>query len=960
MVVLADNRLSSFIDELRSANSVGSLMTASAEFLGQELLADRVLALVSGAQPSKEQSIFEWSLEKADPTHDHALVQLAQKLESISAKLPHALIVEDLTELEGGSAWLESLNILHLGQALGMSFSASDECFCSFVLLRSSDAERWGTDDAAMLEGAAQITAKRLGEIKALERPASTTAISPLRQAAAAGRRRERSELRPEAVVRRASGESVYQRLVENSDAIIFTTDEHNVIRFVSRRALDFFGVIPEDFVGGIAVEWLDLIHLEDRERVQLRTAQMQAGGVSFEEEFRVINHITGRERWLLVKLVPVRDDEQVIIGWDGFGIDITGRREAQDALDVQSRKVRALYTVSSAIRGYLDPSNIAARGLIALCDATGAQAGLCYLYASARSRELSLVAHHGFSASFPGHIFDRQQELPNLFQAVAEKGQSVVVSDINADPRARRLIEEEEGFRSAVLVPIAAEEEIFGTLALFHADVAKFDGGDVMLVAAAANQIGLAARQANLFTAYRKQTKNLSALYRMSHELSHLLSLEDIFHQAFTIIRDELGLKRLWLGLLNDSGTRIVGQAAYGPGWRRRLVEMNVDLSDADNPLVQVVTSKKAAVLRNPDAVLGQLGLRRFFSRFAINSLGLAPLIARGQALGVLAVQPGSGEPAMEEEEITLLSSLANEIASLILTKRLEERIAENEKMRSAGLLAAGIAHNFNNLLQAVLGQASLLEMQRKNEAQVLKAAKIISESAAKGAGLVKQLLSFANLEEPHATSSAINEIIESEAKVWSQLLKPEQHLKLSLKQHLPKASVDQRHFVRIITTLLTNAVEAMRNKGGPIQIFTDYVSTDQGRSHIEVPEGKYVRVGVRDSGVGMDAETKRRCFEPFFTTKDVDPSSGLSLSGAGLGLAAAYALARKNGGRLVVDSRLGHGSVFTFYIPIERPAGLPRDTAGENEAAERKTEDTSDSSATKEQRPATGGEGK
>ena len=66
------------------------------------------------------------------------------------------------------------------------------------------------------------------------------------------------------------------------------------------------------------------------------------------------------------------------------------------------------------------------------------------------------------------------------------------------------------------------------------------------------------------------------------------------------------------------------------------------------------------------------------------------------------------------------------------------------------------------------------------------------------------------------------------------------------------------------------------------------------------------------------MDAETKRRCFEPFFTTKDVDHSSGLSMSGAGLGLAAAYALARKNGGRLVVDSRPGHGSVFTLYIPV------------------------------------------
>ncbi|MFN8389336.1 MAG: GAF domain-containing protein [Bdellovibrionota bacterium] len=909
MVVSADNRLSALSDQLLSAGSIRAAMITTAEFLGQELAACRVVAITTPTAPGAGPSVFEWATEPTDPVFDSFLLALSQRLHDFAQKIPHAVEIDDLTEIESSAAGRETLELLGLGQALAVTFDYCGTGKGTLLAFRSPDEPSFEPPDGTVLEAAAGMVRKRLSELVRADGLPPT----PKRSGRAAS-----SELRA-SVESGDAGESLYRRLVENSDAIIFTTNSDNIIRFVSRRALDFFGVIPEDFVGSIAVEWFDLIHLDDRERVHERAEEMQAAGVSFEEEFRVINHITGRERWLLVKLVPVRNEAQDITGWDGFGVDITGRREAQDALDVQSRKVRALYTVSSAIRGYLDPSNISARGLIALCDATGAEAGLCYLYPSARSRTLSLVAHHGFSAFFASRMQESASQ-PTLLRSVAEKGQSVVVSDMQSDPRAQDLLHDEEGFRSAVLVPIAAEEEIFGTLALFHRDVAKFDGGDVMLVAAAANQIGLAARQANLFSAYRKQTKNLSALYRMSHELSHLFSLEEIFHQSFTIIRDELGLKRLWLGLLNDAGTRIVGQSAYGPGWRRRLVEMNVELTDETNPLSQVILHKKALVVSNPDSVLGQLGLRRFFSRFAIKSLGLAPLISRGQVLGVLAVQPGSGEPAMEEEEITLLSSLANEIAALIFTKRLEERIAENEKMRSAGLLAAGIAHNFNNLLQAVLGQASLLEMQRKNEAQVLKAAKIISESATKGAALVKQLLSFANLEEPHPSAVQVNELIEAETKNWSQLLEPNQQIKLSLKHDLPRTSVDTRHFLRIITALMTNACEAMRNKGGPIQIFTDSVSTDQERAHIEVPEGQYVRVGVRDSGIGMDAETKRRCFEPFFTTKNVDPSSGLSLSGAGLGLAAAYALARKNGGRLVVDSRLGHGSVFTLYLPIER----------------------------------------
>lgn len=243
---------------------------------------------------------------------------------------------------------------------------------------------------------------------------------------------------------------------------------------------------------------------------------------------------------------------------------------------------------------------------------------------------------------------------------------------------------------------------------------------------------------------------------------------------------------------------------------------------------------------------------------------------------------------------------------------------------MRSAGLLAAGIAHNFNNLLQAILGQASLLEMQRNSPDHVSKAGKIIAESATKGAALVRQLLSFTNLEEAHPVPCDLNDLIQRESRHWGQLLEPGHQLKLSLRPALPVALVDPRHALKILSALIANAVEASHGKEVPIQVFTDVVSSTREPLHTEVPEGRYLRVGVRDRGVGMDAETKRRCFEPFFTTKNVDPGSGLSLSGAGLGLASAYALARRNGGRLVCESRPGSGSIFTFFVPLAVRAEL------------------------------------
>ena len=236
---------------------------------------------------------------------------------------------------------------------------------------------------------------------------------------------------------------------------------------------------------------------------------------------------------------------------------------------------------------------------------------------------------------------------------------------------------------------------------------------------------------------------------------------------------------------------------------------------------------------------------------------------------------------------------------------------------MRAAGLLAAGIAHNFNNLLQGVLGQASLLELYANNPEQIIKSSKIISDSAAKGATLVKQLLSFAYLEEAFKEDFGVNELIERNKITFQRQLKAEQFIRYNLKENLTKTRSDQKQVIRIVSALLANASEAM-DDSGVVEIFTDFVEVSESNSKYEVPFGKYVIIGIRDDGKGMDLETKKRCFEPFFTTKNVDPSSGLSLSGGGMGLAASYALAKKNGGRLVVDSRLGHGSLFTLYIPV------------------------------------------
>lgn len=909
------------IETIVSPLEIGGVLANAATQLGEVFSVSRCVILPNNQNLDSVRRPVEWTAFAPDEALDQYSVALARAIQNKMRGGDEpciAIDAENISAVNGTQAALDALDV--------RSILAHDVCYrgrslATVLLYQCGEARSWSPAELSLVRELSHFIGIGMHHAMMLDRVRTTGSFEELRA-------REPRELKIQG--ERREPQSLYERLIEHCDAIVFHADRDHAIRFISRRSLDFFGVPPEDFIGRESVCWIDLIHPDDRERIRAHLTRPGAQAGAFTEEFRIVNHITGRERMLLAQVVPIENDRGVVTGWDGFAVDATLRHEAQKALEEQSKKVRALYTVSSAIRGYVDPINISARGIISLCDATNADAALCFLYADSFPRRLELVAHHGFSIGFVERLANAST-VPNLAQCVAEHGQSVVVADVENDPRSTHVLAE-EGVRSALLVPIEAEDEVLGTLGLFSRTLSRFNGGDVLLVSAAANQIGLAARQANLFSAYRKQANNLSALYKISHDLAQNLNIDEVFQRAFSILRDELGLKRLWLGLLNETGTRIIGQAAYGPGWKRRLVEINVELTGEGNPIVQVIDKKVPLMLDNPEGVFAEFGLRKIFSRLSISSAALVPIVASGQVLGVLAVEPRGERKTLNDDQLTLLSSLANEIGWAVLAKRLEERIADSDKMRTAGLLAAGIAHNFNNLLQAILGQASLIEMQKADEATRLKASKVIIDAATRGAGLVKQLLSFAHLEDPHVEICDVNAFIEQKAEVLRRMLSDKQELRLNLTQDIPTAHVDPNHLFRILSNIVANASEAIIGFG-TIEIFTNYVHVDRNSPHFEVPFGEYIRIGIRDSGIGMDLETKRRCFEPFFTTKNRDPRSGLGMTGAGLGLAAAYALSRKNGGRIVVDSRPGHGSLFTLYLrsAISLQAQQPRNDESE-----------------------------
>jgi hypothetical protein len=141
---------------------------------------------------------------------------------------------------------------------------------------------------------------------------------------------------------------------------------------------------------------------------------------------------------------------------------------------------------------------------------------------------------------------------------------------------------------------------------------------------------------------------------------------------------------------------------------------------------------------------------------------------------------------------------------------------------------------------------------------------------------------------------------------------------LRVSVGQYCADTTLDPNQIQQVITNLLANAKDAVGQKeGGVVQIGVSTVRLRSGEIDPELSPGNYVRIDVKDNGVGMDSEQQARCFEPFYTTKNVDRGTGVGLSGSGLGLSAAYSIVKQHSGALTVSSVLGEGATFSLYIP-------------------------------------------
>ena len=256
----------------------------------------------------------------------------------------------------------------------------------------------------------------------------------------------------------------------------------------------------------------------------------------------------------------------------------------------------------------------------------------------------------------------------------------------------------------------------------------------------------------------------------------------------------------------------------------------------------------------------------------------------------------------------------------------RLDEQVAKLQKMDSIGRFAGGVAHEFNNLLTAIVSYVELAQLQVPAGHPVRDDLMEIGKAAGRATELTRQLLTFARHQVVQARVVDVNALTRSADKLLRPMLGKDIKLVTLLAPDLGATLIDPGQFEQVILNLAANAREAMAD-GGRLTIETRNVTIDEDSvaRHAGANTGEYIELAVSDTGRGMDRETLDHLFEPFFTTKD---------QGTGLGLAICYGIVRQAGGIISADSENGGGSTFRLLLPRVN-APIEVDTAADSPAA-------------------------
>jgi len=677
--------------------------------------------------------------------------------------------------------------------------------------------------------------------------------------------------------------------------------DGHGELTWPARTKA-MFGISPdtpvtmEDFYSGL--------HPDDLQRVAeaYAAAADPARRELYDVEYRTIGKEDGILRWVAAKGRGIFDGpgrEARCVRVIGTAIDITHRKRVEHALQDESRNLEILNSVGASIASELDLERVVQRVTDAAVELTGAQFGAFFYNVEDETGErytlytLSGVERSAFE-HFPmprnTHVFG-----PTF------RGEGVVRSDdITKDPRYGKnppYNGKPKGHLPVVsylAVPVTSRSgDVIGGLFFGHADEAQFNERHERLVVGIAAQAAIAIDNARLYHAAQQANESLER--RVAEALAERKLLADIVEttDAFVQIAD---LNFNFLGINKASADEFERIFGIRPKVGDNMLDLLADKPE-HRAAVKAVWSR--ALAGEEFTEIGEFGdseLDRRFYEMKYNSLR----DEQGRLIGAYQFVYDVTERLRDQRRLA----------------EAEEALRQSQKMEAVGQLVSGLAHDFNNVLGAVVAAFDMIGRRADEPERVSRFAQAGMEAANRGAKLTGQLLAFSRKQRMELTPLYVCDIIEALRELLQRTLGPQVELELGLNPGPVPVLADPTQVEMTILNLALNARDAMPN-GGKLHIGTKVRRIDKDP---ELAAGEYVELEVRDTGTGMDEDTLRRAIDPFFTTKPVG-------KGTGLGLAQVYGSARQAGGTVRIESKPGQGTTVRVFFqrtdqPVKRKA--------------------------------------
>ena len=608
---------------------------------------------------------------------------------------------------------------------------------------------------------------------------------------------------------------------------------------------------------------------------------------------------------WVAAAISPLRDPSGAVTHFVAVEEEITDRKRAAEAQARRTQQLETIRAVTAEITRELDLDRQLT--LIQRCaaDLVGAERGSLYLWDEGRQ---ALVPHAWEGEAWIGEVTHRLGE--GVMGTVAARREGMVISDYASSPYAHPLFVERTRISSAMAEPLLYRDRLLGVIGVSNESGGRrFTEEDRQLLTLFAAHAAITIENARLHSAALRHGEELAALLRASRTVMADLNLQQILNRIVEEAAQISGCPRVTVLLVDrQAGVLHVG-AVYGVQLAGdATLRLDGSLSGLVANTGQLVVSEDAP--NDPRNLMAE----RDRSAGIVNYLGL-PITVRDETLGVLVFN--TVEPRRYSAgELAYLTSFADQAAIAIEHARLfaelslsyqdlrqaQDELVRSEKLRALGQMAAGIAHDLNNALAAILGQVQLLGMGAV-EPVVQEGLARLETVAMDGAQIVRRLQGFARQQpleplEPCDLAQIAQEAVELTRPRWRD--EPQRRgiiVEVDLElPALPLVLGQPAEIREALTNLVLNSVDAMP-RGGQLRI--------RGRT-----DGDWVLLEVTDTGHGMSEEVRKRIFDPFFTTK--------GKLGSGLGLSVVYGIMERHGGRIDVDSVPGGGATFTLRFRV------------------------------------------